>query len=90
MLSGKEEPSMVPITCKRSLAIANFRASKIASHIGVASAIWIVACLMGIENIDTAYSESLSLGLLTSLFNIIPICFCFKLDKDLVYLEGVA
>jgi hypothetical protein len=45
---------------------------------------------MGIDNIDTAYSESLSLGLLTSLFNIIPICFCFKLDKDLVYLEGVA
>jgi hypothetical protein len=45
---------------------------------------------MGIENIDTAYSESLSLGLLTSLFNISPICFCFKLDKDLVYLEGVA
>jgi hypothetical protein len=70
------------ITCKHDM-ILNSRASKIASHIGVASAIWIVAYMLNKETDVESFSGSLGLGLLASLLNIIPIYACFRLDKAL-------
>lgn len=69
------------------LNLTSYRASKIASHIGVASAIWIVAFMLNSRE-DDSFSGSLGLGLIASLLNIIPIYACFRLDKALASLEA--
>lgn len=75
-----------------------YRLSKIAAHVGVVFAIWMVAIIADKQFDFTKYAiwktegqldftESFGLGMLISIANMIPLYLCFKLDKQLTQIE---
>ena len=78
-----------------------YRLSKIVAHLGVVIGIWVVALIANKETVmlqsfrasynhdrDLNLTECMGLGLFLSLWNLIPIYICFRLDKSLGSHEG--